>query len=121
VLNQILPRLKEGVLIHFHDVLYPFEYPKEWVFQGRNWNEDYILRAFLLYNSKFEILLFSDYIHKHHKEAFVDMPLTYKNSGGNLWIEKKTKINSPAVYFARGTLLPVGTVFPLRGQVWLNE
>jgi predicted O-methyltransferase YrrM len=89
ILFEILPSLKKGVLIHFHDIFYPFEYPKEWVFQGRNWNEDYILRAFLLYNNKFEILLFSDYIHKHHKEAFIDMPLTYKNSGGNLWLVKK--------------------------------
>lgn len=89
ILFEILPRLRKGVLIHFHDIFYPFEYPKEWVFQGRNWNEDYILRAFLLYNNKFEILLFSDYIHKHHKEAFADMPLTYKNYGGNMWIVKK--------------------------------
>jgi len=89
ILFEILPVLKSGVLIHFHDVFYPFEYPKEWVFQGRNWNEDYILRAFLMYNGKFEIKLFSEYLHKHHKEAFDDMPLCYKNHGGNLWIEKK--------------------------------
>ena len=26
---EILPRLKSGVYIHFHDVFYPFIYPKE--------------------------------------------------------------------------------------------
>lgn len=85
---EILPGLNPGVIIHFHDVFYPFEYPKSWVSEGRNWNEDYLLRAFLSYNNNFEILLFSDYIHKHHKAAFEDMPLTYKNTGGNLWIRK---------------------------------
>lgn len=88
-LFKILPNLNSGVIIHFHDVFYPFEYPKEWVVQGRNWNEGYILRAFLSYNNEFEILLFSDYLHKHFKEAFRNMPLTYKNTGGNLWLVRK--------------------------------
>jgi Methyltransferase domain len=26
----ILPRLKPGVFIHFHDIFYPFEYPPQW-------------------------------------------------------------------------------------------
>jgi len=86
---KILPQLKKGVLIHIHDIFYPFEYPKDWVFMGRNWNEDYFLKAFLMYNNDFEIILFSDYLHKHHKEIFKEMPLCYKNSGGNLWIRKK--------------------------------
>ncbi|HMI77718.1 MAG TPA: class I SAM-dependent methyltransferase [Ferruginibacter sp.] len=89
ILFEILPSLQSGVLIHFHDVFYPFEYPKEWVFEGRSWNEDYFLKAFLMYNDKFEIKLFSEYIHKHHKNAFENMPLSYKNWGGNFWILKK--------------------------------
>ncbi len=89
ILFEILPILNSGVLIHFHDVFYPFEYPKEWVFQGINWNEDYILKAFLMYNEKFKIKLFSEYLHRHHKETFSDLPLSYLNPGGNLWIEKK--------------------------------
>lgn len=89
ILFEILPCLKSGVLIHFHDIFYPFEYPKEWVYEGKNWNEDYILKAFLMYNEKFEIRLFSEYLHRHHKEAFAGLPLTDKNHGGNFWIEKK--------------------------------
>lgn len=88
-LFKILPSLNSGVIIHFHDIFYPFEYPKKWVKEGRNWNENYLLRAFLSYNNEFEILFFAHYIHKHFKEAFENMPLTYKNTGGNLWIVKK--------------------------------
>jgi predicted O-methyltransferase YrrM len=88
ILFEILPKLKSGVLIHFHDIFYPFEYPKQWVLQGRNWNEAYALRAFFMYNSQFHIQLFSDYLHKHHHEVFKNMPLCYKNSGGNLWLVK---------------------------------
>lgn len=89
ILFEILPRLKSGVIIHFHDIFYPFEYPKDWVFGGRNWNEDYFLKAFLMYNNSFEILLFSDYLHKHHHQIFQNLPLCYKNSGGNIWLTKK--------------------------------
>jgi predicted O-methyltransferase YrrM len=85
---KILPSLNAGVLIHFHDIFYPFEYPKEWAYEGRNWNESYLLRAFLSYNKDFEIVMFADYIHKNHSSAFGQMPLTYKNSGGSLWIRK---------------------------------
>ena len=86
---QVLPVLKPGVLIHFHDIFYPFEYPKKWVMKGRNWNENYFLRSFLMYNDTFDILLFSDYLHRLHPEAFIEMPLTRKSFGGNLWLEKK--------------------------------
>lgn len=86
---EILPNLKSGVLIHFHDIFYPFEYLKDWVFMGRNWNEDYFLRAFLMYNIEFEIKLFSHYLHKHHKNIFNNMPLCFKNTGGDLWLMKK--------------------------------
>ena len=47
---EILPALKSGVLVHFHDVFYPFEYPRDWMFSGWNWNEDYLLKAFLMYS-----------------------------------------------------------------------
>ena len=46
------------------------------------------LRAFLMYNKTFKIRLFSHFIHTFHKDAFKDMPLSYKNAGGNIWIEK---------------------------------
>ena len=87
ILFNILARLKEGVLIHFHDIFYPFEYSKNWVYQGRSWNESYILRAFLMNNNSFEIILFNDYLHKHHKSSFEQMPLCYKNTGGSIWLK----------------------------------
>ena len=88
ILFSILPILKKGVLIHFHDIFFPFEYPKKWVYGGHNWNETYILRAFLMNNNTFKIKIFSHFIHTFHKTAFKDMPLSYNNTGGNIWIEK---------------------------------
>jgi predicted O-methyltransferase YrrM len=88
ILFEILPKLKPGVLIHFHDIFYPFEYPKSWVIQGRNWNEAYFLRAFLMNNRDYELVLFTDYLHKYHADTFAQMPLIENNHGASLWLRK---------------------------------
>ena len=90
ILFEILPRLTTGVHIHFHDVFYPFEYPKEWVYEGRAWNEDYILRAFLEFNEAFDIVLFGTWLAQFHRELLAGlMPLTLENPGGSLWLRKR--------------------------------
>ena len=76
ILFEVLPRLKKGVLIHFHDIFYPFEYPRRWIEGGRAWNEAYALRAFLQYNSAYDILLFNTYLQQTQNEWFhKHMPL----------------------------------------------
>ncbi len=89
LLFEVLPILKPGVMIHFHDIFYPFEYPEKWVLEGRNWNEIYLLRTFLMYNSTFKIELYSDFLHSHYSECFAKLPLLYKNTGACLWLQKK--------------------------------
>ena len=77
------------VLIHFHDVFWPFEYPEEWVKAGRAWNENYVLKAFLQYNRDFEILCFNSYLATHHRERVEQqLPRFTENSGGSLWLRK---------------------------------
>ena len=87
---KILPLLKPGVLIHIHDIMWPFEYPLEWIMEGRSWNEAYILRAFLQYNEAFDILLFNSYLgHTHRKVLTERMPRFLENTGGSLWLRKR--------------------------------
>lgn len=93
ILFEIIPRLRKGVIIHFHDVFYPFEYPEDWILQGRAWNEDYFLRAFLQFNGHFKVLLFNDFIGRHHRSKLKNLPSTFRNTsvkkdGGSLWLEK---------------------------------
>ena len=59
---KILPILKKGVIIHFHDIFYPFEYPERWHNEKRHWNELYLMRAFLSYNKAFSIEFFGHYM-----------------------------------------------------------
>ncbi|MEP0980172.1 class I SAM-dependent methyltransferase [Leptolyngbya sp. FACHB-17] len=87
---QILPQLNSGVYIHLHDIFYPFEYPKEWIYQGRAWNENYLLRAFLQYNERFKIILFNSFLGCfYHDRLRREMPLCAKNPGTSFWMRKR--------------------------------
>jgi hypothetical protein len=89
ILFEILPALKSGVYVHFHDIFYPFEYPRRWIYEGRAWNEAYALRAFLQFNSAFRIVFFNTYLEHFHKDLYKEhMPLCLKNPGGSLWIQR---------------------------------
>jgi predicted O-methyltransferase YrrM len=88
IVFNILPNLNSGVLIHFHDIFYPFEYPKEWVLAGRVWSEGYILRAFLEFNSKFKIILFNTFLmHFHESWLRGNMPLSLKKNDTAIWLK----------------------------------
>ena len=88
---HILPRLKSGVIIHFHDVFADFEYPDSWIFDhNRSWNELYILRAFLMYNSAFYVALANHALSKKHPNTVMRFyPEMINEPGGGLWIAKK--------------------------------
>ena len=89
LLFEILPMLKSGVYIHIHDIFYPFEYPSDWIFGGRSWNEIYILRAFLQFNDQFSIEMMNTFLELFHQQRFASrMPLCLKNTGGSIWLRK---------------------------------
>lgn len=86
---QILPSLNQGVIIHFHDIYWPFEYPLAWIESGRAWNEAYLLRAFLQYNNQFEILLSNSYIEKKQPQLLAPYSGKIPGLGSSFWIRKK--------------------------------
>ncbi len=86
---EILPRLAPGTIVHLHDIFPGFEYPMDWLRQGRAWNEQYILRAFLEFNASFKVRLFGSHMIQREPEWFrAHMPLCLKNPGGAFWMER---------------------------------
>jgi len=59
---EVLPLLAPGVLVHVHDVFWPYGYPPAWLRQRRDWNESYFLFAFLSGNPSWEILLWNSWL-----------------------------------------------------------
>lgn len=84
---EILPRVKPGVYVHVHDIFYPFEYPQEWLAEGRYWNEAYVLRSFLQFNDVFRIVAWVHFLWERFPERlFAAMPLCKENCGGSFWM-----------------------------------
>lgn len=87
---QVLPRLKPGVMIHFHDIFLPYEYPESWVRDLHLfWNEQYLLAAFMAFNSDFRTYARSAVLAEEpyaasYCEAFGELA----RPGGSFWIER---------------------------------
>lgn len=86
-LFEILPRLPQGVHIHFHDVFWPFEYPMNWLTEGRAYNEQWVLRALLMDSTAYKVTLFG-----HQLQCLSNagvLPKIQPIYGvSSLWIEK---------------------------------
>jgi Methyltransferase domain len=90
LLHEVLPRLAPLVLVHFHDIFLPWDYPLEWVMSGRAWNEQYAVRSFLTFNAAFEILLSVVWLSHFRPEVLAEaLPPPsdgYRGGGGSLWL-----------------------------------
>jgi len=54
---DIIPRLKVGAIVHWHDIMIPFDYHKVWIDSGNMfWNESYMVHAFMLHNKSFKVI-----------------------------------------------------------------
>ncbi len=90
---EVLPRLKPGVRIHVHDIFLPHDYPRDWVIdENRSWNEQYALRALLMYSTAFEVLFSSNYAFSRFPEL-VCSALAYPDGrgfgGGSIWFVRR--------------------------------
>jgi hypothetical protein len=89
---EVLPRLGPGVVVHFHDIFLPNEYPKDWVLdEGRSWNEQYVVRALLMDSRRFKVIFGCAYAIEHHREevrAALGLPSRGVFGGASLWIER---------------------------------
>jgi predicted O-methyltransferase YrrM len=89
---EILPNLKSGSLIHFHDIWIPGNYPKDIIETGYQfWNESYFLQAFLLHNKKYEVLYLGNYL-KIKDNYFLKKKFKYYKKDHRLtsmWLIKK--------------------------------
>jgi hypothetical protein len=68
---EIIPRLKPGVMIHVHDISLPLPYPKVYYENQLYWNEQYLLQAFLAFNSRFEVIWPGNYLMLKYPEQML--------------------------------------------------
>jgi hypothetical protein len=87
---EVLPNLNRGVLVHFHDIFLPWEYPREWVMRERRfWNEQYLVHAFLVLNDYFDILAAMTMLERRFPQRFREaFPPNCRIGGGSLWLQR---------------------------------
>jgi|SRR5271157_9626 len=94
---EVLPRLAPGVVVHFHDINLPDEYPQIYFTNPRFrmfWTEAYLLQSFLCFNKEFQILLAMHYLMTDKKDEFCKAfthydPSQHKLTSGSFWIQRK--------------------------------
>jgi hypothetical protein len=60
---NILPLMKVGSIIHWHDIMIPVDYPENWIRnQKMFWNESYMVQTFMMFNASFRIIWAAKYL-----------------------------------------------------------
>jgi hypothetical protein len=92
--------------VHIHDIFLPFEYRRDWVLdEFRFWTEQYLLQAFLTFNSEFEVLMANSYLGHNYKEdleaafpivrqlwpAQASAAQSSSWGGGSFWMRRKPR------------------------------
>ena len=90
--GRVLPRLRPGVVVHIHDVFLPGDYPEQWIREGWGWNENYLVEAFLQFNSGYEVLLAAQWALHHATDeialAFPQFAQCTEQGAGALWLRR---------------------------------
>ncbi len=89
---ELLPTLKKGVIVHVHDIFTPKDYLDEWIFDHKLWNEQYLLEAFLTFNSSFKIIGALNYLAHNHYNAFAKVAPVFESQKGRepgaFWMQR---------------------------------
>ena len=91
IVLEVLPRLGEGVVVHLHDIFLPYEYPREWPEDyGLYWTEQYLVQAFLAFNSGYEVLASLHALQRERREAMAELlpPGAVDWPGGAFWMRR---------------------------------
>jgi len=98
---EILPRLNKGVIVHIHDIPFPYNTPfppETWVFERGwpvFWTEAMLLQSFLCHNSEFQIRLSLPLIRFNDEEFLRQSVSGYDHRKGtgpdtfsSIWLER---------------------------------
>jgi hypothetical protein len=88
ILN-IIPTLKKDVLIHFHDIFLPYDYPLQWMINYRwDWNEQYFVQALLQGSDQFEVLWPGQFLQRTLPNFPTYFDFKPQGMASSLWLRK---------------------------------
>jgi predicted O-methyltransferase YrrM len=93
---EVLPRLHKDVFVHIHDIAFPMPaLPLDHLLFDTYlfWNENSLVKAFLLFNKAFRIEMCQSYLHHRHSEALKALVPDYDSQvhfPTSLWLRRET-------------------------------
>jgi hypothetical protein len=94
VVLEVLPRLRAGVVVHFHDIFLPFEYPRRWMEDfALYWNEQYLIQAFLAHNESWEVLVAAQALSRMRRQELTDLvgPAAVGYDAASFWMRRNVE------------------------------
>ena len=94
---NVIPQINPGVVIHVHDIFFPFDYLPHHFLRSRTkqiWQEQYLLHAFLMFNSEYEVLFSSGYLHSKYLKELKDLFPWYHTDRfpSSFWMRRKQEL-----------------------------
>ena len=91
LLNQVLPLLEPGTIVHVHDIFLPDPYPESWTWRG--YNEQPAIAA-LLQGEAYELLFASHYVvsrlgDRLMRGGLAELPHLDAGFESSLWLKKR--------------------------------
>jgi hypothetical protein len=75
---EVLPRLRPGVLVHFHDIFLPYDYPPTFFESVWSWSETSLVRAYLAGNRSVHVLFCLSALHHAQPAALAEIFPDYR-------------------------------------------
>jgi hypothetical protein len=106
---EVLPRLQPGVIVHFHDIYFPYDYPRDTLNTFLHGMETSLLRAFLVHNDRVKILFCLSQLHYERGEALKEVFPEYVHQADErgLQLEDCKPFESPDGHFPSSIYLQI--------------
>lgn len=102
IILDVLPRLQKDVWIHFHDVFFPYDYPRNILSDDLFfWSESSLLHAFLIHNARVRIELSLSMIHYAAPELLKKWFPSYTPQAGQFGLSSEGEGHFPSSIYLR--------------------
>lgn len=81
---RIMPLLKDGVVVHVHDVFLPYDYPATLAFEYSHWGEQYVLHA-MIHSRDCEVIWPGYHVQRDRPDLYESLPFITEGRAQSFW------------------------------------
>lgn len=102
IYTEVLPILKPGVVVHIHDIYFPFLYQRDVLDSLYQWSESLVLASLLVNNAKLSVMACLSMLHYDNPVALRQVFPEYERAPDNHGLaDRKTRGHFPSSIYLR--------------------